>query len=111
MLLHADAALQGHRTVVSQPITSAPLRVIYCSWGKQYDAEDEDGTPMAMEGTGADMLIDPFMGRPAYLADPDERGIKRVGLIYSPRKSWWAGVLLVLLSIAILTITLVTAFW
>ena len=64
---------------------------------------------MALEGEEG-MLIDPFMGRPAHLADPDERGIKRVGIIYSPRKSWWAGVLLVFLSIAILIITLVTAF-
>ena len=77
----------------------------------QYDAEEEDGTPMAVEGTAADMLIDPFAAaRPAYLADPDERGIKRVGIIYSPRKSWWAGVSMVVLSIAIFIITMWTAF-
>ena len=86
------------------------LSLTTCCALVQYDAEEEDGTPMAMEREGADLLIDAFAARPAYLADPDERGIKRVGIIYSPRKSWWAGVLLVLLSIVILIITLVTAF-
>lgn len=43
------------------------------------------------------------------LADPQEKGLKRVGLIYSPRKSWWAGVVLVALSITIFVITILTA--
>lgn len=65
---------------------------------------------MAIEGDMGNILSDPFVSRPAYLADPDERGIKRVGIIYSPRKSWWAGVFMVALSIIILIITLATAF-
>ena len=36
-------------------------------------------------------------------------GIKRVGLIYSPRRSWWSGVALVTLAVAIWTVTIVTA--
>lgn len=36
-------------------------------------------------------------------------GIKRVGLIYSPRKSWWAGVSLVALAVGIWTVTILTA--
>lgn len=48
------------------------------------------------------------LSRP-LLADPEEKGIKRVGLVYSPRKSWWAGVVLVVLSVAIFVITIVTA--
>lgn len=43
------------------------------------------------------------------LADPQEKGLKRVGLVYSPRKSWWAGVVLVALSITIFVITILTA--
>ena len=43
------------------------------------------------------------------LADPREKGIKRVGLVYSPRKSWWAGVILVALSVLIFVITIATA--
>lgn len=48
------------------------------------------------------------LSRP-LLADPAEKGIKRVGLVYSPRKSWWAGVVLVVLSVLIFTITILTA--
>ena len=44
------------------------------------------------------------------LASPNEKGIKRVGIIYSPRKSWWAGMIFVVLSILIFLITIVTAF-
>lgn len=36
-------------------------------------------------------------------------GMKRVGLIYSPRKSWWAGVALVSLAVGIWTVTILTA--
>jgi len=36
-------------------------------------------------------------------------GIKRIGLIYYPRRSWWAGVALVALAVAIWTVTIVTA--
>ena len=75
----------------------------------QYDEEEDDGTPMGTEdGDHDNMLQDPFANR-SFLANPNERGIKRVGLIYSPRKSWWTGVVLVALSIAILLITLLTA--
>ena len=73
----------------------------------QYDEEDEDGTPMAAQE--GELSIDPFSNR-SYLANPNERGIKRMGIIYSPRKSWWIGVLLVALSAAILFVTLLTAF-
>ena len=44
------------------------------------------------------------------IASPHEKGIKRVGIIYSPRKSWWAGMTFVVLSILIFLITIVTAF-
>lgn len=43
------------------------------------------------------------------LADPKEKGLKRVGLVYSPRKSWWAGVILVALSVLIFIITIATS--
>ena len=46
----------------------------------------------------------------SFLASRHEQGIKRVGLIYSPRKSWWAGMIFVVLSIVIFVITIVTAF-
>ena len=36
-------------------------------------------------------------------------GIKRVGLIYSPRKSWWAGTALVALAVGIWAVTILTA--
>ena len=45
------------------------------------------------------------------MARCDELGIKRVGLIYSPRKSWWTGVFFVTLSVLIFVITIVTAIW
>ena len=45
------------------------------------------------------------------LARSGDLGIKRVGIIYSPRKSWWAGVFFVTLSIAIFVVTIVTAIW
>ncbi len=45
------------------------------------------------------------------LAREDERGIKRVGIIYSPRKSWWAGVFLMGLGSVIFLITIVTAIF
>ena len=44
------------------------------------------------------------------IAHPHEKGIKRMGIIYSPRKSWWAGMVFVALSILIFMITIVTAF-
>ena len=44
-------------------------------------------------------------------ADENERGIKRTGLIYSPRRSWWLGIGLIVLSVCIFTITIVTAFY
>ena len=44
------------------------------------------------------------------LASRNEQGIKRKGIIYSPRKSWWAGMTFVVLSIVIFAITIVTAF-
>lgn len=43
------------------------------------------------------------------LADPKERGIKKVGLVYSPRKSWWTGIVLIVLSVLIFVITILTA--
>ncbi len=53
-------------------------------------------------------LANPDLGTP-ILASRHEQGIKRVGIIYSPRKSWWAGVVLMVLSILIFVITIVTA--
>jgi hypothetical protein len=47
----------------------------------------------------------------AVQADENERGIKRTGLIYSPRRSWWLGIGLIALSVCIFTITIVTAFY
>lgn len=44
-------------------------------------------------------------------ADENEMGIKRTGLIYSPRRSWWLGIGLIVLSVCIFTITIVTAFY
>ena len=55
-----------------------------------------------------ELNVDPFSNS-SFLANPNERGIKRVGIIYSPRKSWWLGVMLVGLSAAILVVTLATA--
>jgi len=51
---------------------------------------------------------DPDLGTP-MIASRHEQGIKRVGIIYSPRKSWWAGMILMVLSILIFIITIVTA--
>ena len=48
-------------------------------------------------------------GDQGFELDGDGVGIKRVGLIYSPRKSWWAGVALVALAVAIWSITILTA--
>ena len=45
------------------------------------------------------------------LADTNERGIKRTGLIYSPRRSWWLGIALISLSIAIFIITVATQLY
>ena len=45
------------------------------------------------------------------LAREDERGIKRVGIIYSPRKSWWTGIFLMGLGSAVFVITIVTAIF
>lgn len=68
-----------------------------------------EGSNHAPGAEAADALPDVTdMSRP-LLADPREQGIKRVGLIYSPRKSWWAGVILIVLSLAIFTITIATA--
>lgn len=44
------------------------------------------------------------------LAEEGEVGIKRTGLIYSPRWSWWFGVTFVTLSVFIFVITIATAF-
>ena len=51
---------------------------------------------------------DPDLGTP-IIASRHEKGIKRVGIIYSPRKSWWAGMILMVLSVLIFIITIVTA--
>lgn len=50
---------------------------------------------------------DPDLGTP-IIASRHEQGIKRVGIIYSPRKSWWAGMVLMVLSVLIFIITIVT---
>ena len=77
-----------------------------------YDKQEE--TPEEMLGLANGAITDNAipdvtdLTRP-LLADPREKGIKRVGLVYSPRKSWWAGVVLVVLSVAIFVITIVTA--
>jgi hypothetical protein len=39
---------------------------------------------------------------------PKNVGIREFGLIYSPGKSWWAGLFLVILSGLVLAITLLT---
>jgi len=36
-------------------------------------------------------------------------GLREAGFVYSPRKTWWAGVVLVTLSVLVLGITLGTA--
>ena len=50
------------------------------------------------------------LGTP-IIASRHEKGIKRVGIIYSPRKSWWAGMILMVLSVLIFVITIVTAIF
>jgi hypothetical protein len=62
--------------------------------------------PINLEGTAADLPI-PMIS--PVLANRNEQGLKRRGMIYSPRKSWWMGVFFVALSIAIFTITIITA--
>ena len=53
---------------------------------------------------------DPDLGTP-MIASRHEKGIKRVGIIYSPRKSWWAGMILMVLSVLIFVITIITAIF
>ena len=67
-------------------------------------------TAPGIDSTSADPVLPDVsdLTRP-LLADPKEKGIKRVGLVYSPRKSWWAGLVLVILSVAIFIITIATA--
>ncbi len=63
-----------------------------------------------MEGEDVqDAVLDVSDTSRPLLANPREKGLKRVGLIYSPRKSWWAGVILVALSVLIFIITIATA--
>ena len=50
------------------------------------------------------------LGTP-IIASRHEKGIKRVGILYSPRKSWWAGMILMVLSVLIFVITIVTAIF
>ena len=45
------------------------------------------------------------------LASSSEVGIKRVGIIYSPHRSWWLGVSLMVLAAAIFVLTIATAIW
>ena len=59
----------------------------------------EDGV-----GPAREQLASPLLAR------KDEQGIKRKGIIYSPRKSWWAGMTFVVLSVLIFAVTIVTAF-
>ena len=58
--------------------------------------------------TGA--RAEPPLGQP-LLASPSEVGIKRVGLIYSPGRSWWLGVSLMGLAGGIFVLTIATAIW
>ena len=80
-------------------------------YNPQEEATDEEAASPAPEITanGPALLDVQDITRP-LLADPQEMGIRRVGLIYSPRKSWWTGLVFVLLSVTILVITIVTAF-
>lgn len=75
--------------------------------------DDEEGSRhgRALANAEDDDVIDVENNetRRPLLADPKERGLKRVGLVYSPRKSWWAGIVLVVLSIVIFVITIATA--
>ena len=71
-------------------------------------ASQDMGQDMGRSGSNSLLPDVTDMSRP-LLADPKEKGIKRVGLIYSPRKSWWCGLVLVVLSIAIFVITILTA--
>ena len=58
--------------------------------------------------TGA--RAEPPPGQP-LLASPSEVGIKRVGIIYSPRTSWWLGMILMALAAGIFVLTIATAIW
>jgi hypothetical protein len=69
----------------------------------------QEGESAAM-GDSAELLAGQEHAATAFLASRHEKGIKRVGIIYSPRKSWWAGMTFVVLSIVIFIITIVTAF-
>ena len=45
------------------------------------------------------------------LASSSEVGIKRVGIIYSPRRSWWLGMALMMLAAVIFVLTIATAIF
>ena len=53
---------------------------------------------------------EPPIGEP-LLASAGEVGIKKVGLIYSPRRSWYFGVTLMILAACIFVLTIATAIW
>lgn len=70
------------------------------------ESSSNESQPNGVEGDNLPDVSD--TSRP-LLADPREKGMKRVGLVYSPRKSWWAGMVLVALSVLIFIITIATA--
>jgi hypothetical protein len=57
---------------------------------QQDNTEDEDGSQYS-----APLL-------------PKKAGLREAGLIYSPSKSWWAGLFLVMLAGLVMAVTLVT---
>ena len=87
----------------------APEADLLVARGEPAPSPANRATGVAPQG-GASVSGDGDVSAP-LLARARELGIKRVGLIYSPRKSWWTGVFFVTLSIVIFLITIVTAVW
>jgi hypothetical protein len=64
---------------------------------------------MLQDGAGGDDEDDVDSSRAAPLLGK-KSGIRDAGFVFVGRKSWWAGLVLVLVSVVVLSITILTAF-
>jgi len=111
VLAAAHLVLCGAGNAAWAPVRAhtAPEAILWAHAGGLHQIQVSHEVGGAPQG-GASASGDGDVSAP-LLARARELGIKRVGLIYSPRKSWWTGVFFVTLSIVIFLITIVTAVW
>jgi hypothetical protein len=104
-LLLMNAAIIKHTTVTSTA-AAASEQLDTEAAEQQLDADAAGSEAAAAAAAADDSLAVPLL-LPARISK--KAGFRDAGLIFTPRKSWWAGLLLVVVAGAVMAITCLTA--